>query len=79
MPSKPGKGKGGKGKGKGAVAAAAEAAPAPVDAKGPAIGGAAKVSERTCTGQLSSRPLSKDIKFEQFSLSYFGEDLIKVI
>ena len=37
-----------------------------------------KVSERTCTGQLVSRPLSKDIKFETFSLSYFGEDLIKV-
>lgn len=74
MPSK--SSKGGKKKGSAASAAAAAAAAAPVSEE-VSHGGVKKISERTCTGQLVSRPLSKDIKFEQFSLSYFGEDLIK--
>eukprot|EP00128_Syssomonas_multiformis_P015609 Colp12_sorted_trinity150504_noHs@26976 len=35
-----------------------------------------KVSERNCTGVLASRPASRDIKIEGFSLSYFGKELI---
>ncbi len=71
MPSKGGKKKGG------AAAAASAAAPAGAAAGGKGKPTSVKVSERTCTGQLTSRPLSKDLKFEQFSLSYYGEDLIK--
>ena len=64
-----------KNNGKKGKAAAAAAAPL---ASGGKNGAPVKVSERTCTGQLVSRPPSKDIKFETFSLSYYGEDLIKV-
>jgi ABC-type multidrug transport system fused ATPase/permease subunit len=62
MPSKPGKGKSKKASASSAAAAAEKVS----------------VPERTCTGQCLTKAPSKDIKFEQFSLSYLGEDLIKV-
>lgn len=35
-----------------------------------------KLSHRTCTGSLSSRPIDRDIKITAFSLSYHGKVLI---
>ena len=35
------------------------------------------LSERTCTGQLTSHPQSRDIQFENFSLLFHGHELIQ--
>lgn len=37
-----------------------------------------EVSPRTCTGELASRQLSRDIKFINFSMSFYGEVYIEV-
>lgn len=36
----------------------------------------AKLSNRTCTGVLASKPISKDIHITSFSLSYYGQPLV---
>lgn len=61
MPPKKGKGK----KGNSAPSLAEVAsAPAPI------------ISDRTCTGSLVSRENSRDVRIENFSLSYFGRNLV---
>ena len=35
-----------------------------------------KLSHRTCTGVLASKPVDRDLKISSFSLSYYGRVLI---
>jgi hypothetical protein len=60
---------------RGKAAAAAKAADAKAKKAGPNTieEAVVKVSDRSVTGNNASRPGSNDIKFVNFSLSYFGE------
>lgn len=40
-------------------------------------GGLLDVSSRACTGVLASHPLSKDLKIENFSITFHGVELLK--
>jgi hypothetical protein len=60
-------------RGKAAAAAKADAAKAKKAGPNTITEAVVKVSDRSVTGNNASRPGSNDIKFVNFSLSYFGE------
>jgi len=40
-------------------------------------GGILELSSRSCTGVLASHPLSRDLKIENFSITFHGVELLK--